>query len=109
MNVSDSTIIVVEPARLVAQFANNASAIHVPQVSQLLFDAWTYSYDPDGDINNKTGMNFSFYCRRLCENWPAAQPPYQTYSSWAGLDSGCSSTTDGSQKGCFGSGTGILK
>lgn len=107
MDRSDTTIVVVEASPIVAQFAGGAAGMHVPQTQQYLFDAWTNSYDPDVDPTNKTGLQFSFYCRRLCETWPPPLPG-QTYSSWGGsLDSGCSAATDGTKKGCFGSGPGI--
>ena len=34
------------------------------------------SYDPDIEETDKTGMTFTWYCRRDCETWPPFNSEY---------------------------------
>lgn len=106
MERSDSTIIYLQSSNLNVQFAGNMSAVHVPSSQKVVFDAWTNSYDPDFSASNKTNLNFTFYCRRLCEQWPGANL-YQQYKNWAGYNASLCTAAENVTTGCFGSSAGF--
>lgn len=104
MEKRDDTFIFIQPSNLVADFSGNLSGTHVAQNQKVKFDAWSESFDPDTDKDNKTGITFTFFCRRSCESWPAPNKN-QTYIDWKVYDNSACVAAEGSykQKGCFNS------
>lgn len=72
MYTTDSIYLRIIPTPLVANIAGGEFILRRwGDIVPVHIDGGSFSFDPDmEDPNDKTGMEFIWLCRRLCESWP---------------------------------------